>query len=141
MTGRVKDLISRTPVTVERGTPATEAVKLMASLNLGSVVIVDHGKVVGIVTERDVIRALASGVPIAEPVEKLGTTGDLVTVNEDDSVYVAAEKMAKHNVRHLIVLDREGKLRGVISVRDIIRESHVLRALSSIPEEEFVGSD
>lgn len=141
MTSKVKDLISRSPVTIEKGTSTLDAVKTMASLNMGSVIITDHGNVVGIITERDIIRALANGVSINEPVEKLGTVGNLITVTEEDSIYVAAEKMSKHNIRHLIVLDTEGKFKGVISMRDMIRESHVLKALSSISEEEFVGSD
>jgi CBS domain-containing protein len=141
MTSKVKDLISRSPVIVEKGTSAIDAVKTMASLNMGSVIIADHGNIIGIITERDIIRALAKGLSITDPVEKLGTTGNLITVSENDSIYTAAEKMSKYNIRHLIVLDSEGKFRGIISMRDMIRESHVLKALSSISGEEFVGSD
>lgn len=49
--------------------------------------------------------------------------------------------MAERNLRHLIVVDRDGKLKGVISVRDIIRETHVLKAISEIEKDEYVGSD
>lgn len=66
---------------------------------------------------------------------------DLVTVREDDTVYTAVKKMAERNLRHLIVVDRDGNLKGVISVRDIIRESHVLKAISQVEGEEFPGSD
>ncbi|MCI2414004.1 MAG: CBS domain-containing protein [Candidatus Aramenus sp.] len=141
MTSKVKYLITKPPVTVQKGTPIREAVRLMASINIGSVVVLDGEKLMGIVTERDVIRALAKGISLDEPVEKIGTTGRLVTVSEDDSVYLAAEKFSAYGIRHLIVTDSDGKFVGVISIRDLIRESHVLKALSTISEEEFTGSD
>lgn len=56
MASIVKHLISKNPVSVERGTPVIKAVELMASHNMGSVIITKDGKLAGIITERDVIR-------------------------------------------------------------------------------------
>ncbi|NON62966.1 CBS domain-containing protein, partial [Acidianus sp. RZ1] len=94
-----------------------------------------------IVTERDVIKAISKGISTSETVEKIGTLGNLITVNEDDSVFIAAEKMGKYNIRHLIVLGNDGNFIGIISIRDIIREKQVLNALSQTTEEEWTGSD
>ncbi|ABP94457.1 MULTISPECIES: CBS domain-containing protein [Metallosphaera] len=141
MASIVKHLISKNPVSVERGTPVIKAVELMASHNMGSVIITKDGKLAGIITERDVIRGIARGISLNQPVEEFGTMKDLVTVREDDTVYTAVKKMAERNLRHLIVVDRDGNLKGVISVRDIIRESHVLKAISQVEGEEFPGSD
>jgi CBS domain-containing protein len=141
MASIVKHLISKNPVTLEKGTPAINAVKLMASNNMGSVIITEGGKLAGIITERDIIRGLARGISLDQPVEELGTTKNLVTVKEDDTIYTAVKKMAERNLRHLIVVDSKGNLVGVISVRDIIRESHVLKAISDVEREEFGGSD
>jgi len=141
MVSIVKHLISKNPVTLEKGTPAINAVKLMASNNMGSVIITEGGKLAGIITDRDIIRGLARGISLDQPVEELGTTKNLVTVKEDDTIYTAVKKMAERNLRHLIVVDSKGNLVGVISVRDIIRESHVLKAISDVEREEFVGSD
>lgn len=128
----MRNLMKRDVVTVVKGSPTIEAIKLMASMNVGSVVIIDGDKLVGIVTERDIIRALARGASIYDPVERIGTVKDLVTVNEDDLVSTAAEKMVRHKVRHLIVLSKDGRLVGIISIRDILSEKHILEALSKI---------
>ncbi|MUM64865.1 CBS domain-containing protein [Acidianus infernus] len=140
MTSKVKFLISKTPVTAEKGTKLEDVVKIMASMNIGSVIITDKEKPVGIITERDIIRALAKGIPLTEKIEKVGTM-DLITVFEDDSIYTAAEKMNKYNIRHLVVIDKEGNFKGVISIRDLIRESYVLKALANVSQEEWLGSD
>ncbi|QKR00077.1 CBS domain-containing protein [Metallosphaera tengchongensis] len=141
MASIVKQLISKNPITVEKGTSTLKVIEIMASNNVGSVIIMESGKLAGIITERDVIRGIAKGVSIVQPVEEFGTMKDLVTVREDDTIYTAVKKMAEKNLRHLIVVDKSGNLRGVISVRDIIRESHVLKAISDVEREEFVGSD
>ncbi|MQL54246.1 CBS domain-containing protein [Acidianus ambivalens] len=140
MTSKVKFLISKTLVTAEKGTKLEDVVKMMASMNIGSVIITDKEKPVGIITERDIIRALAEGIPLTEKIENVGTM-DLITVFEDDSIYTAAEKMNKYNIRHLVVIDKEGNFKGVISIRDLIRESYVLKALANVSQEEWLGSD
>jgi len=140
MTSKVKFLISKTPVTAEKGTKLEDVVKIMASMNIGSVIITDKEKPVGIITERDIIRALAKGIPLTEKIENVGTM-HLITVFEDDSIYTAAEKMNKYNIRHLVVIDKEGNFKGVISIRDLIRESYVLKALANVSQEEWLGGD
>lgn len=47
--------------------------------------------------------------------------------------------MHEHQVRHLVVLDEEGKLAGVLSIRDLVAEALVLEALRRLEEEEFAG--
>ncbi len=140
MTSKVKFLISKTPITAEKGTKVEDVVKIMGSMNIGSVVITEKDKPVGIITERDVIRALAKGIPLSEKIENVGTM-DLVTVYDDDTIYTAAEKMNKYGIRHLVVIDKEGNFKGVISIRDLIRESYVLKALLNVSQEEWTGSD
>ncbi|BDC18704.1 CBS domain-containing protein [Acidianus sp. HS-5] len=140
MASKVKFLISKTPITAEKGTKVEDVIKIMASMNIGSVVITDKEKPVGIITERDIVKALAKGIPLIEKIENVGTM-DLITVYEDDTVYTAAEKMNKYGIRHLVVIDKEGNFKGVISIRDLIRESYVLKALATVSQEEWLGSD
>lgn len=77
---------------MERGTPVIKAIELMASHNMGSVIITEGGKLAGIITERDIIRGIAKGISVHQPVEEFGTMKDLVTVREDDTVYTAVKK-------------------------------------------------
>ncbi|WP_054849863.1 CBS domain-containing protein [Vulcanisaeta sp. JCM 14467] len=78
---RAIDLVKRRPLVTTEDRPFIEAVDLMAKENTGSVVVVEDlnsMKLRGIITERDVIRALASRVPLDTPVGKVGTMGPRV---------------------------------------------------------------
>ncbi len=125
-----ESLIKKPPIVVKLGTRTIDAVKVMYSNNIGSVVIVDErNRPVGIFTERDLMRAIANRKDLNEPVEKLGTYGNLITVRRNSPIGEVAEKMVKNNIRHVIVVGSEGELVGVISIRDIINEEHVLNFL------------
>ncbi|MCH4815936.1 MAG: CBS domain-containing protein [Saccharolobus sp.] len=122
-----RSLIKRSPVIVKVGTKAIEACKIMYQNNIGSVVIVDEkGYPVGIFTERDVLRAVACGKNLNDNIENLGTFGKLITVKPNSPIGEIAEKMVKNNIRHVVVVDEEGKLVGVVSIKDIVNEKHVL---------------
>ncbi|WP_338604173.1 CBS domain-containing protein [Sulfolobus tengchongensis] len=122
-----ENLIKRAPITVKAGTKAIEAVKIMYRNNIGSVVIVnENGYPVGIFTERDLVRAVACGKDLNDSVESLGTYGKLITVKPNSPIGEIAEKMVKNNIRHILVVDNEGKLVGVVSIKDIVNEKHVL---------------
>lgn len=138
---KVKVLINRSPLKVPVGTKTIDAVKLMAQNNVGSVLIVDGEKPVGIFTERDLLKAVAKGEDLNKPVEKLGTYGKLITIREDEPLSNAARLMHQYNIRHLVVVDGKDNVVGIISIRDIISEKHLLSAISTKPDEEWVGGD
>nr|MCG2892782.1 CBS domain-containing protein [Vulcanisaeta sp.] len=120
-----------------------DAVNLMARENVGLLVIVNNaGKPIGVISERDVIRALASGKDLNARVTEVGTVGRLITISPRDSIYKAALLMNDNKIRHLVVMDGD-KLRGVISIRDIISEERIVSRLAELaearPETEAVG--
>jgi CBS domain-containing protein len=128
------DLVKREPIYVKKGTPAIEAVRLMSKANTGLVVIIDEtGKVSGVVSERDIIRAMADGIDPSTPVDRIGTMGSIVKVHEKDPILKVAALMAERNVRHVVVVDDDNKLRGVISIRDLLREYDALKELARKP--------
>jgi len=93
--------------------------KIMRRNNVGSVVIVDEqGKCAGILTERDFVRFLAENVPGTARVSEHMTL-EPVAVNELATINEAKNIMATHRVRHLPVTDKDGRVVGMISVRDI----------------------
>jgi CBS domain-containing protein len=98
-----------------------EAVKLMTERDIGSLVVLRNGNMVGFITERDILRGMhARGcAPIQIKVSELMEKEPLV-VNLDDSVDYAREAMTKSHTSHLLVLD-EQKLLGVISFHDVAR--------------------
>jgi len=118
------DLASRPPVTITSDATLYEAAEKMAQHKVGLLVVVDKAnpkKPIGVVSERDVIRAIAA---------KVGTMHNFVFVYADDPITTAARKMKERNVRHVVVLDKNGELYGVISIRDLIKERAVLEILA-----------
>jgi len=107
-------------VTAGKNTPLKEAANSMYEKKVGSVVVVDEaGKPVGIVTERDLVYVCAKGLSADTPIWMVMTENP-ITIGEDALLLDAVEKMRSLNVRHLPVVDKEGKLVGIISVRDVL---------------------
>jgi len=116
---KVSELVRRAPITVTPLATVEEAVKLMHREGVGSVVVVSpEGKVLGIFTERDLVKLIGEGKPLTTRIGDV-MTRDPVTVYEDDTVTKAAMLMAEKGIRHLPIVDREGRLKGVISARDV----------------------
>jgi CBS domain-containing protein len=97
------------------------AAKLMAERRMGAVLVVDDGKLVGIVTERDIaVRVVAAGRDATTTRLAKVMTPDPDTLKPNDTVRAALDLMARRGYRHLPVL-RRGKLVGMVSIRDLYR--------------------
>ena len=108
-------------VTVPPTASIREAVERMYRANVGSVLVVDgEGRLLGIFTERDLVRVVATGVNLEERVERVMTTR-LVTASPDESLAMVASKMIEHGIRHIPVVDETGRLVGIVSIRDVLR--------------------
>ena len=119
-------------------TPIREVARLMADNQVGLVVLVDKKdplKVVGVVSERDVVRAVAYGVDLDKPCDLIATK-NVVALEHDRSVGEAAEAFRRYGIRHVVVT-KEGRLYGVLSIRDIIREEAILKEVASYYEWTF----
>jgi len=126
---KVGTFVKRPPLTVTQEAALLDVVKIMATHNIGLVVVVDEaGRPLGVVSERDVIRALAKGVQLSAKAIEVGTRGNLLTAKADEDIYSAIKKMRERGTRHILVVDDAGKLVGVVSIRDLIED----RALKSI---------
>jgi len=110
-------LVRRPPVTCGEDLSTGEAVRLMSSQRVGSVVVVDRAsRPVGILTEHDVVRVLGEELQAA-PVSEV-MTRDPVALPGHALAYEAALLMVERNIRHVLVT-QEGRLAGVISERDL----------------------
>jgi CBS domain-containing protein len=118
----VKDAMTAKPVTVDRTTSAAEAANLMAKGEFGPLPVVEGSKLIGIVTDRDlVIRVMAKGRdPKETPVGDV-CTEDPVAVPADEGLDEAIGLMERHQVRRLPVV-KEGRLVGMLSQADLARE-------------------
>lgn len=126
---RVSDIMTRDVVTVNESTTLSTIAALMYEKGVGSVVVVDNeNKPIGIVTERDIVYAVAKNLRRDAPAWSFMTENPVV-VKDTDLITVAMEKMRELNIRHLPVVNEEGKLVGIISFRDIVDSASILLSL------------
>jgi citrate synthase len=119
MATAVEALMSSPPVTCSADASLTEATSLMDSRQIGSVVVTDRRSIVGILTERDLLRAAATRAdPITESVRQW-MTADPDVLDLADEVGEAWSGLTHHHYRHLPVVD-DGRLVGVVSLRDLL---------------------
>ena len=112
--------VTRGLVSLEAGAPCTEAARVMAAENIGSVAVRDGGRIVGLVTERDLVtRVLASGASPALTIRD-AMRRDVPTVGPTATETECTAIMRDHATRHLLVVEG-GEPTGIISMRDLIR--------------------
>jgi signal-transduction protein with cAMP-binding, CBS, and nucleotidyltransferase domain len=118
---------------------AITALKLMADKDIGCVVVVDAGNLVGIVSERDCARRLALAGKSAEatPVAEI-MTRDVITVEVSQTFAECLKLMHHHGIRHLPVVDR-GQPFTVVSIRDLLSEavSHHAKVIAELERERL----
>ena len=119
--GRVKvgALAVSPAVSIAPGRSLREAARLMVEHGIGSTVILDGEALVGILTERDLMRAMAANADLDGATVADAMTRDVVTVGSDWEVYEATAEMAGHHIRHVVVCD-QGHVQEVLSVRDVL---------------------
>jgi CBS domain-containing protein len=137
---RVSEIMTNAAVTDRPEDTLAEAARKMWKQQTGSLLVMDGEDLVGIVTERDVLKAVAGGGPLQSTHVSEVMSKDLVTVGPGTSLREAAKVMADRWIRHLPVVDG-GRLVGVISQRDLagvlagaLNEPEVMEALVEASE-------
>lgn len=115
----VSEVMSPDPICCSSDTPVEDVARLMSENECGAIPVCRDGRIVGIVTDRDIVtRAFARGAdPRTLPVSEV-MTRNLVTVHDDDRVETAVQLMESRHVRRLPVI-REDLLVGLISITDL----------------------
>ncbi len=116
---KVGDLVASTIVAVGPADSLRRAARAMVEAGVGSAVVLEDGSLAGIVTERDVLRAVAEASDPDETLAGAVMTREVITVEPDWEIYEAAAEMAARRIRHLVVKDGD-KVVGVVSVRDVL---------------------
>jgi CBS domain-containing protein len=131
----IRDVMTPSPQTVQAGSPATEAAKLMKEAHAGMIPVVENGRLLGAVTDRDIVLRV-----VAEGKDPMSTTAgdiasiDLITVTPDQDLDEAMKLMARHQIRRLPVVE-DGRLIGVVAQADVARagdERHVGETVDQI---------
>ena len=97
-----------------------EVAERMSAVNVGAVVVKDYGRLIGILTERDMLKAMAARVHTSEARVRQWMTEEPLTASAEMGVEEAAQVMLEHNFRHLPVLDDAGVVVGLVSLRRVV---------------------
>jgi CBS domain-containing protein len=120
----IQDAMTSNPTTIETATSAREAAQLMKTKDVGSLPIVEDGKLIGVVTDRDLTtRVLAEGKDTQTQVGQIASK-DVVTVDPQQSLEEAARLMAEHQIRRIPVVEEDGKLVGILAQADVAEAGH-----------------
>ena len=119
---KVRDLMASRLHTVSPGDTVGEAVAVMAQNRVGSVLVMDGGKLLGIFTERDTVRAISQSHDAPRHEIDSWMTQNPRTVEPDVDVEDALQTMLDNGFRHLPVVEN-GKVVGIVSMRDLAAEA------------------
>ncbi|MFN2451317.1 MAG: CBS domain-containing protein [Candidatus Dormibacteria bacterium] len=121
----VRDAMSKDTVSAEPSQTIREAATLMMQRRVGAVVVTDPALPgPGILTERDIMRAVAEGADPETTTVEACMTFEARTANAGWGLDEAAAEMTDGHFRHLLVVDDEGRMVGIVSMRDIVH-AHV----------------
>jgi CBS domain-containing protein len=115
---QVRDVMTPAVVTESRHDSLSSAAEIMWRQQTGSLLVTEAGQIVGIITERDLLRAVALGADPERTTVDEAMTAEVYAVPPDTQLQEAARAMAARWIRHLPVVDG-GQLLGVVSMRDI----------------------
>ena len=129
---KLNDLFTRSVVTAGPDEALAGIARRMQEHNVGTVVVVEDGRPVGIITDRDLALALgARGLSPQAPVREV-MTRHVLAVPEDTGVFTATRFIQDRKVRRLPVVDREDRLVGLVSLDDLLR--WLAKELSNLAE-------
>jgi len=123
---KVSSILARkgsSAISVPPGTSVLDALKIMADKNIGSIVVVEQGKYLGIITERDYSRkVILKGKHSVDTTVSDIMSSDLPGVSPNDSIETCMALMSDNNIRYLPVFDNT-ELAGIISMSDVVKET------------------
>lgn len=118
---RVEDIMSSPPLAIHENEPLKKASKMMYENRIGSILVVDsEGKLIGIITERDITHACAMGFNADTAKVFEAMTENPITISPSAGIDEAIRAMRNAGVRHLPVVDEDGKPIGMVSMRDVL---------------------
>lgn len=137
---RASEIMTKSVRTATREMSLREVAAMMRDGDMGAVPVVGDGKLIGIVTDRDiVVRAVAEGKTADTPIGEVMTT-ELFTVAPDDFVFEAIRLMGDKQVRRIPVVSEDGSLAGIIAIADVALEMEDEKEIAETLEEISSGA-
>lgn len=121
----VKDIMNNSPTYISPTTTLREAAQEMRDRDIGFLPVGENDRLIGAVTDRDItIRGVAQGNGVGDMEVSDIMSAHIQYCFEDDPVEKAAELMCKMQLHRLVVLDRNKRLKGILSLGDMASKSH-----------------
>ncbi len=117
----IRDIMRSDVLAVEMAATLQEAAESMRDRKISSLVVTEHDRLVGIMTERDMVTAMADGVDAEVAHVRDYMTANPTSTTPDASVEEATQVMLEHGFRHLPVIEGDQRLVGIVSIRDLAR--------------------
>ncbi|CAN5559934.1 MAG: CBS domain-containing protein [Pyrinomonadaceae bacterium] len=137
---RCHEIMTSSVKTATRDMTLQEVAALMREGDMGAIPVVEDGKLVGIVTDRDiVVRSIAEGKDASANIGE-AMTSEIFSVKPDDFVFEAIRLMGDKQIRRIPVVDDNGRLAGIIAIADIALEMEDEREIAETLEEISSGS-
>lgn len=137
---KCSEIMTRNVKTANREATLREVAALMRDGDMGAMPIVEDSKLVGIVTDRDiVVRGIAEGKSIETAVGDV-MTGEIFSVRENDFVFEAIRMMGDKQVRRIPIVNDAGELVGIIAMADVALETEDEREIAETLEEISSGA-
>ena len=117
---KVSDIMSSNVVTVKKETSILDVMRLMRDKNIGFIVVSEDEKAIGVITDRDIIIQLSKEISNSTQILKI-MKKYVITIDKNTDVKEASDLMGYMQVRRLVVIDDNNKIKGVLSVSDLLR--------------------
>jgi len=117
----VKDIMSKSVISVDASMTINEAAKMMEDAKVGSVIVMENNSPIGIVTDRDfAVKVAAHAYQISTPVKQI-MSSPLIAIGPDESVWMISDLMYSRKVRKLPVIDNEQVI-GIVTATDLVNQ-------------------
>jgi CBS domain-containing protein len=118
---KVKEVMNKA-IAVDHDITLKQASKIMSDKNIGSLVAIKNGMVVGILTERDILKNISN---VEKPIYSI-MSKKVYTIDSEDDLDNAAITLTKYKIKRLPVIGKDGRLMGIITSTDLIAHSDEL---------------
>lgn len=117
----VKDIMTKSVVSVDASATVNEAAKIMEDTKVGAIVVMENNSPIGIVTDRDfAIKVAAHAYPITTPIKKI-MSSPLISISPEESIWMVADLMFTRGVRKIPIID-DDKIIGIVTATDIVNQ-------------------
>lgn len=131
----VKDVMSKQIVTINKNASILDAMKMMRESNLGFIPIVENKKVIGVLTDRDIVISLSLSYKLNEEIFRI-MKKNIITIDQYSHINDASDLLGNMQIKRLVVVNEKKEICGILSIADLARhillEDNALEALTEI---------